>query len=369
MPKTQHTAGKRKTPRVFGITFRLVLILAGAAMVLSYAAMYINPNKFGIPLFFGLYFIPILLINVFFLLMALIRRSKSVWIPVVVLLPSLLFTDLFYKIGSENQADLEGIKLKIESYNVGTFSASKGHEGRKECRAKVMGHIRENNPDIACFQEFYVDTKEQIDTLFPQYPHKYHHLFRVKNGKYFGNLIVSRYPILSQGKISFPRSTNLAIYADIDHFGRTIRIYNNHLESYNISFTSIVQKFSHAEKVSGDEIRNDLKVVHEKMLGTFIKRSEQVNKILENIAGSSYPAIICGDFNDTPMSYTYHMLAKERKDSFKESGEGFGATFLPIWPLLRIDYILYPKEFESVSHTTHRIKLSDHYPISSEIII
>lgn len=369
MPKRQHTGARRKTPRFFGITFRLLLILAGAAMLFSYAATYINPTKFGLPLFFGLYFIPILLINLFLLLLALIRRSQSVWIPVAVLLPSLLFTDLFYKIGSENRADLEGIKLRIESYNVGTFSTSKGGETREECRKKVALHIRDNNPDIACFQEFYVNSKEQIDSLFPQYPYKYHHLFRIKNGKYFGNLIISRYPIINQGKISFPRSTNLAIYADINHFGRTIRIYNNHLESYNVSFTSLVQKLSRAEKISGDEVRNDLKEVHEKMLGTFIKRSEQVNKILENIAGSSHPAIICGDFNDTPMSYTYHKLAKERKDSFKESGKGFGATFLPIWPLLRIDYILYPREFESIEHTTHRIKFSDHYPISSEIII
>lgn len=369
MSGQQHSGNKRKTHFVFRATFRLLLIFAGIAMALSYISVYINPDTFALPLFFGLYFIPILIINLLLLLVALIRRSKSAWIPVAVLLPALMFTDLFFKIGSESSTDIEGIKLKIESYNVGTFSASKGKESRDECRAKVVRHIRQVNPDIVCFQEFYVNTPAQADSLFPGYPYKYHHLFKVRNGKYFGNLIISRFPIVSTGKISFPRSTNLSIYADIDHFGRIIRIYNNHLESYNISFTSLVQKLSKATKISGDEIKNDIKTVHEKMRGTFIKRSQQVNRILENIAGSSHPAIICGDFNDTPMSFTYHMLAKERKDSFKESGKGFGATFIPLWPLLRIDYILYPKEFGSISHQTHKIKLSDHYPISSEIII
>lgn len=369
MAGKQHNGNRRKTPFLFGFTFRLILVLAGAAMVLSYVSVYINPSKFSLPLFFGLYFIPIIIVNVFLLLIALLRKSKSVWIPIMVLLPSLMFTDLFYKIGSENNSGAEGIKLKIESYNVGMFSSSKQNESREECRNKIIAHITENNPDIACFQEFHVNSKSQIDSLLPQYKYRYYHLFRIKNGKYFGNLILSRFPIVSKGKISFPRSTNLSIYADIEHFGRIIRIYNNHLESYNISFTALVQKMSKAEKISGDEIKNDIKEVHEKMLGTFIKRSDQVNKIMENISESSHPAIICGDFNDTPMSFTYHRLAQGRKDSFRESGDGFGASFIPVWPLLRIDYILYPHEFESISHKTHKIKLSDHYPISSEIII
>ena len=90
------------------------------------------------------------------------------------------------------------------------------------------------------------------------------------------------------------------------------------------------------------------------------------NTILENIGHSRHPVIICGDFNDTPLSYAYHRLSKGRKDSFKEAGKGFAATFAPLWPLLRIDYILFPKEFSGISHHTPRINLSDHYPVIAE---
>ena len=90
---------------------------------------------------------------------------------------------------------------------------------------------------------------------------------------------------------------------------------------------------------------------------------------MENINQSIHPTIICGDFNDTPMSYTYFSLAKKHKDSFREAGNGLSSTFIPLWPLLRIDYILFPQEFECVDHKTYKLNLSDHYPISAEIII
>lgn len=360
---------KHKTPLLFALSFRVVLIVAAAAMILSYLSIYISPSISSIPLFFGLYFIPIIFLNLLLFIIALFYKSKSAWIPILVLLPTLLYAEAFFKIGSKTPPQKEGIKLKVESYNVGMFSSSAHGKSKNQCRETIIGHIRTNKPDIACFQEFYVNTKEQIDTLMGEYKYRYYHLFRIKNGDYFGNLIISKYPIVSSGKISFPQSTNLSIYADIQHFGKTIRIYNNHLESYNISFTGLVKKLSRQDQAIRDKISKELIEVHEKMRGTTIKRSDQVNKILKNISESHYPAIICGDFNDTPMSYTYHRLSKGRKDSFKESGQWFAGTYIPLWPLLRIDYILFPDQYEGIEHTTHKLKLSDHYPISAEIII
>ncbi|MPN35093.1 hypothetical protein SDC9_182588 [bioreactor metagenome] len=84
---------------------------------------------------------------------------------------------------------------------------------------------------------------------------------------------------------------------------------------------------------------------------------------------SNLPAIVCGDFNDTPMSYTYKNLAFHKRDSFRQAGKGFSATYSLMWPLLRIDYILYPAPYCSLSHKTPRIEYSDHYPVVSELII
>ena len=74
-------------------------------------------------------------------------------------------------------------------------------------------------------------------------------------------------------------------------------------------------------------------------------------------------SLAVGDFNDSPLSYTYFRLQRGRKDSFVKAGKGFGATYRALWPLLRIDYILYPPELEAVSFEVLSAPYSDHNPI------
>ena len=105
----------------------------------------------------------------------------------------------------------------------------------------------------------------------------------------------------------------------------------------------------------------------DKVRNTIVKRFNQVEQIIDDINGSDIPSIIVGDFNDTPLSNTYHRLASGRKDSFVEAGRGFGASFKPLWPLIRIDYVLYPESFRAISHTTIKSDYSDHYPVMVEL--
>ena len=369
MPKDKrNSSSRRKTPFLFALSFRVILVVAAAALALSYISIYVNPSKFSVPLFFGLYFIPIAAVNLLLFFIALFNRSHSAWIPIIALMPSLLYVESICKITAGSaEPQKEGIKLRVESYNVGMFSAGNVGGTKAECRDKIVAHIRENAPHIVCLQEFFVESKMQADTIMGEYKYRYHHLFKVRNGKFFGKIIMSKYPIVGSGKISFPKSTNLSVYADIDHFGRRVRVYNNHLESYNVSFAGFIRTLN--SDPQREEITEEIIQVHEKMKGTFIRRSEQVNQIMQSIEESHLPAIICGDFNDTPMSYTYHRLSKGWKDSFAEAGSGFAGTYIPVWPLLRIDYILYPQEYEGVSHVTHKVEFSDHYPVMAEFIL
>jgi endonuclease/exonuclease/phosphatase family metal-dependent hydrolase len=89
--------------------------------------------------------------------------------------------------------------------------------------------------------------------------------------------------------------------------------------------------------------------------------------VLGHISDSPVEAFVCGDFNDTPMSYTYYKLSRGRDDSFRKAGEWFGATFSFFWPLLRIDYVLCPEKFRALSHRTPHKPYSDHYPVVTEI--
>ena len=203
-----NSGGRKRSPLLFGITFRAILIVAAAAMFLSYASVYINPSEFSFPLFFGLYFIPLLGVNLLLLIIALLRRSPSAWITIIAVLPSLLYTELFVKIASQEEIEaVEGAPLKIESYNIGMFSSADSKLTRDECRKEFAAHLCEHNPQIVCLQEFFAESRTQADTIFGQYPYRHYHLFKARNGKLFGNIILSMLPIEEKGRLSFPNSS------------------------------------------------------------------------------------------------------------------------------------------------------------------
>jgi endonuclease/exonuclease/phosphatase family metal-dependent hydrolase len=82
-----------------------------------------------------------------------------------------------------------------------------------------------------------------------------------------------------------------------------------------------------------------------------------------------YPVVIAGDGNDTPLSNTYHILAKGLRDSFKERGYGLSTTYESTLPMLRIDYFFGTPEIRFKEHHTHHLTYSDHYPVSAGICI
>jgi len=350
-----------KRKRTFGsMLFTLLALVAAAALLLSYLALFFNPTEHTIPMFFGLYFIPILLLNGLILLLALLKFRRALLIPVIALLPTLLLADRFVKFGREDP-QVAGDGVKVLTYNLGRYTAG----GRKVKAGEAMKEIRrflaEQDADIVCLQEFEVKDLSQLGSVLPSYPYHAEHLFNGGNRRY-GNLTLSRYPILKTESLTFPDSRNLSLVTDIDIDGRTTRVYNCHLESYTISFTTLVKRIFHKESFTDEVVQ-----VHGKMRDATRRRSTQVEAILQSEAASPYPNLVCGDFNDTPISYTYQQLVKTKKDSFAEAGKGFGATYSVLWPMLRIDYILLPKEYTASGHETVRIPWSDHYPVMTNL--
>jgi endonuclease/exonuclease/phosphatase family metal-dependent hydrolase len=353
---------RKRSPWPLALLFRLAVIAAAVSLFMSYISLYINPSATSIPLYFGLYFIPLVFINLFILLLGIIRRSGAVWITFIVLLPSILFADMFVRWGEVNIGP-DGTALKVCTYNVGTFT--QGH--KKDRNFNISGiekFIASQDPHIVCFQEFYIKDTTEIKGILSNYPYRYYHLFGTRSNTKFGNITYSKYPIVNGGKLVFKGSTNLCIYTDIMLGGKTVRIYNTHLESHSISFTTLVKRMRESSSVT-----EEIYEVHDRMAGTFRKRALQVDSIVSHANGSNYLSIICGDLNDTPMSYTYNKLTNDKEDSFRQSGKGFSATYSLFWPLLRIDYILYPSPIWSLSHNTPRIRYSDHFPVVSELTI
>ena len=128
---TRRESRKRRSP-FLSLSFRLVATVCCILLLLSYVSVLIDPGIFPLAGFFGLYFIPMLAVNVLLLVLALLRWSSSAWIPVIALLPSLFFVGFFFRAGDRNAlpesvvARTDG--LKVLTWNVGGFRSGVSDE-------------------------------------------------------------------------------------------------------------------------------------------------------------------------------------------------------------------------------------------------
>ena len=357
---------KKKNLRFFGITSRVLMLIVAGLLILSYLSVLVNPAKAWGFSFLGLAFVPLSVANLVLFLWAIKRWSRSFVIPLLALLPSLFFLGRYVQLSSGEMEPVQDPELKIVSYNVGRFAlhdSKLGIVSRSQCADSIFTFLRSQDADVICLQEFRISDVNKVRSYLNRKMKGYRadfYLFPMSNGSAFGNLTLSRLPVKGKGKLKFDESANLAIYTDYEVEGRRFRVYNCHFESYNISLPGILRGLLHADKTVFSEAGNKMKM-------SITRRPKQVDKVFSDIEKCPVEAFVCGDFNDNPMSYSYYRMTRGRKDSFVEAGEGFGATFAGVWPLLRIDYVLLPDRFKAIEHQTPRLKFSDHYPVVTTI--
>ena len=337
------------------LSFGTVSLAVSGLLVLSYLSMVINPARAWFFTLFGLLYPLVLLLAAVLLVWALLRRSRMFWLLLPALLPSLFFAGRFYQLSGPEEGEGPEATLKVVSYNVGLFAHGPKGADRLALADSVSAWLRTQDADLICLQEFRLPLEVPVDswlrTHFPGYKADYY-LLTGRNGR-FGNVTLSRLPVLDRGKNSFAKSTNLALWTDVQLDSSRVRIYNCHFESYNISLSALLTKSGAVEETE------------RKMRRSIVERPRQVEAVLRDVEGAPVRTVVLGDFNDTPLSYTYYRLLRGRHDSFVRAGRGFGATYRTLWPLLRIDYILYPPDLEAVTYTVSRVRHSDHYPITA----
>ncbi len=349
-------AKKKRKNLLFGITARAVMMGFAALLLLSYVSRFVNPARLWFMTIFGLMYMPLLIVNVILFVWAIYRRSASFLIPFVALIPSAFIVGTGIQVkGSEP----DGTGLKIVSYNVGQMRSS--DIGNKACKDSIIRYLNSTGADIICIQEYYLDAdsdiSKELHRSFPGYYSEYY--VNVSRRYRYGNVILSRYPVLGKGKMNFEHSANLALYADVMIGDTKMRIYNCHFESYNISLKRLL---------AGSRTDDLVKETETKMKKSITRRPKQVKDVLENIDNCPVEAIVTGDFNDTPHSYTYYRLSRGRRDSFVDAGRGLGSTYNGPLPFLRIDYVLYPDHYRATGHKVNKkIRFSDHFPVETEI--
>lgn len=262
--------------------------------------------------------------------------------------------------------------LRIASWNVKEFNGNQKIITVHKFRAEEIAYsIQKWNPDIICMQEY--NTKEHADDAAnhaqyfeKKYPHSFFSKdYQTSDPTYFaGCIIYSKYPIIYAERIPYINQESL-IYVDVLKGDDTIRIYTTHLASYqfkDFDYQTQAQISAPADLA----VKANWGVVR-KMKRAFVRRAVQAEMVRAYLNKSPYPAILAGDFNDVPSSYTYKTIRGNWQDAFLNKGFGVGSTFLGISPTLRIDYILANANWEIKGWESVDENLSDHHLILSDL--
>jgi endonuclease/exonuclease/phosphatase family metal-dependent hydrolase len=354
-------------------TLAALNIFSVLLLLLSASAAYVNPNVMWHFSFLGMLFPILVILNLLFALMWIVKLKWFALVPVLALAVCYKFIILSFGMTFEKGVE-KG--TRILSWNVRNFDLYNWNKNR-ETRAAMMQVIADEKPDILCLQEYYTDNGVIMDNetyLKDTLGFKYHYFKptatitkpykKTTINQHWGVAIFSRFPIVETGRIDFRNSKNNdCIYAGLLIGKDTLRVYNMHLQSIHLGYDdySILQDMEEYQKPKWFEVRKILAKVKRGML----QRSGQAEQVAESVEASGRTCIIAGDFNDTPISYTYHVLAAGMNDAFAQKGFGMGKTFINRLYQFRIDYLLASSAVQFNSYRTINKTLSDHYALSA----
>lgn len=341
------------------LLLHLLDILASVAMVLLIFAtlvviicQHISPERSGVLSVVALGAPVIYLLNIVLMFYWIVRwKWWRATIMIAVVFVGLFYVSRYYKFEFDRDYGTSYIErryTKIMTYNV--------YEGVSEGLAQ---YISKHNPDILCLQEMNVGT-DNWNALAEVYNTTY-----TPKASAGGNHIMTKFKILRSGNIAdLPRIN--AVWADLKMKDDTVRVVNLHLQSTAIrpEDTQFIEKHEYLHDNKEGKIRS----IVTRLVENNRKRAVQAETIAKFLSQSPYKTIVCGDFNDVPLSYTYNCIARELDDTFSKMANGIAYTYNIRYHLLRIDNILVSPQIEVVSYEVdNEVEYSDHYPVISRV--
>lgn len=362
--------------RIFATTLFVVSIVFMFALFLAQYAWTTPPSQGLFFPFLGLTYPVWLSINCLFLLFWLLLKQKMFFIlqlGVLILCWSTILTYFSFHFKTSSQ-DIPQSSITVFTYNVDALGRKRGDAARTN---PIFDYIKSYNADIVCLQEFYVKSSinkqdlislAEIKEVFSEFPYVTFQANYKQGNSESGLLILSKFPIKNVRQVELWSTFNGAMICDLDVNGKSLSLVNVHLESNRITATDkeLYKNFiKHNRRVDNRQVGDNIK---ERMKLGYQIREKQVKIIHNDLSQreSNY-FVICGDFNDTPISYTYRQMSQGLVDSFKESGRGIGITFRERLFPFRIDYILHSPNMQSYNTEVGNQAYSDHYPVITKL--
>ena len=332
-----------------------------SAMLIILAGRFISPERMWYFSLLGLV-APIVYIAVILTMLYWVIRWK--WIPVAITgifaVIGLFHVSLYYKLDVTKQygePSYNKNSIKVLTFNIRSF-----HNDEWNSTVDSVARLIQNlNPDIVCFQEYVVDNTRKQEFLKQMNSYNVGSAL-LENGSSIVECF-SKYRIGAARKIEDMDGTGVCLCTDIYIDDDTVRVYNAHLQTTSI--TSADKSYiSNAEFIA--DTTRDRRFVHiaQSLRKNNAIRARQAEIIRNDIAECRHPVILCGDFNDVPISYTYRTMSKGLDDAFCRHGHSYAHTFRGFFDALRIDYIFASPCFEAVSYDVLQTgDISDHYPV------
>ncbi|GAB6395383.1 MAG: endonuclease [Bacteroidales bacterium] len=339
--------------------------LAAFFLLVSAYSDRIPPDKSLFFSYLGLIFPLICLLNLFFILYwALMRRWKNLLIGIGAFALCWNPCRNYFPVHFRSPVPKDNV-IKILSYNVMGFAYT---DHTKAAPNKIVEYIAHSGADIVCLQEYFIApqegkhlTEKKLSEALSMYP--YVSFVRLKAFNW-GLAVYSKYPISYSRRIDYRSEDNGSALHRIDINGKTLTLINNHLESFKLTSEDKI-RYSDFIKGAGAGTFDSLKgTIRQKLGPAFLIRAQQARIVAEEIKKcTSEYIVVCGDFNDTPVSYSHRTVQGNLTDAFAESGFGLGVTYNKNSFWFRIDNIFHSPNMKAFNCTVDKIAASDHYPV------
>lgn len=336
-------------------------IMTVVLMLVAGYSDHLSPIQFPRLCFMGMIFPLTVVVNLLFIPLWVFLSWRRLLITVVGFL--LAFPPIRIYMPLHTRAKIPENALCVVSYNVcgygGNYKYDQGFD-------TVFSYLKSKQPDIVCIQEDN-DVKAQNALERMKQYFAYTDTVNVSNSKTKNCLgFYTRFPILWKEILPYESPTNGSVAYFLKVESDTVMVINNHLETSHLSAND---RDRYQEMIEGGMQRDTAQAETFQLMGKLSEgmqiRASHAEIIHQYIKDhQQYPVILCGDFNDTPISYTRHTIAKGLNDCFVEAGRGMGFSFNRKGFNIRIDHMMCSDHFEPVvCEIDNKMDASDHYPL------
>lgn len=338
---------------VANVIFALLLFVCGWSAEL-------NPAEYSRLSLMGLAFPLLLLINIGFIVFWLVFNIYYIWFPIVGMLCSFSYIYDYFPLNWNKKAP-DGA-LKVMTYNNEYYGqAEKDEDGNYP----VVDYMANSGADIICVQEGGFSkglTARTVDEIMSAAGYR---IRRIKDRKSEPQVVYSKLPVISVCRVPYESSTNGSVAVELLYDGDTVLVINNHFESYKLSVKDKEKYKEILNNPEGADTDDNTRALIRKMAKASSIRGPQVDSVFSYINKVGHDAVIvCGDFNDSPISYSCRRLSSRLTDVFRQSGCGLGWTYNQSGLNFRIDHIFVSDYWQSYSTYVDKTALwSDHYPL------